>query len=66
MSEYIAVDGDRLDVVVFRAYESLEPFSMVLEANPHLQSDEVLKAGEIVYLPEWRREEKEEVQALWS
>jgi len=66
MSEYIATDGDRLDAIVFRHYETLEPFSIVLLANPLLHTKEVLESGDVVLLPDWQPPRTEEVQALWS
>ncbi len=63
---YTASDGDRLDIIVFKAYEDLTPMPLVLEANPHLLEREELSAGDIVSLPDWSPPKaKEESQKLW-
>lgn len=66
MSEYQCSDGDRLDIIVFKAYGSLEPMNIVLEANPHLLDHANLKAGDTVFLPSWQPPvKKEEAKTLW-
>ncbi|MBE0491098.1 MAG: phage tail protein [Sulfurospirillum sp.] len=66
MNSYMAHDGDRIDAVVFRAYESLDNFFAVLEANQHLLGKDTLNSGDIVYLPIFETKPKEETKALWS
>ncbi len=69
MNQYRAVDGDRLDVIVFKAYGSIdnEIFAAVLDANEHLLDCTTLRAGDIVYLPEIEAKTQEQkTEALWS
>lgn len=66
MNSYIANDGDRIDIVVFKAYESLDNFFEVLEVNQHLLGKETLDSGDIVYLPIFEVKPKEETKALWN
>ncbi len=66
MNNYIALDGDRLDVVAFKTYETLDNFEDVLKANPHLLRIDHLSSGDIVYLPPYIKKEVEEVKALWN
>ncbi|MEN4053767.1 tail protein X [Sulfurimonas sp. NWX79] len=69
MNQYRAVDGDRLDIIVFKAYGSIDAvvFDAVLDANEHLLNSSVLKAGDIVYLPEVARSvDEKKTEALWS
>jgi phage tail protein X len=65
MMKKIANDGDRLDTIVFRHYETLEPFSIVLLANPHLHKKTVLQSGDVVYLPDWQPPKQKEAKSLW-
>ena len=69
MNQYRAVEGDRLDIIVFKAYGSIDAvvFDAVLDANEHLLESSVLKAGDIVYLPEVVRSvDEKKTEALWS
>lgn len=66
MNKYIALVGDRLDVVVYKTYETLENFSAVLKENPHLHQKYILEAGDIVYLPEITKPKEKEMKALWN
>jgi len=69
MKQYRAVEGDRLDIVVFEAYGSINAavFEAVLDANEHLLGSSVLKAGDIVYLPEVVQSvDEKKTEALWS
>ena len=54
MNQYRTKDGDRLDIIVFKAYGSVdtEIMDVVLDANEHLLSSAILPANSIVYLPE--------------
>ena len=69
MNQYRAKDGDRLDIIMFKAYGSIDKTvtEAVLDANEHLLSSSVLKAGDIVYLPEIQTTQDEtKTKALWS
>ncbi len=69
MNKYMAVEGDRLDIIVFKAYGSIDAvvFDAVLDANEHLIKNSVLHAGDTVYLPEvTRTQEEKKTEALWS
>ncbi len=69
MNQYRAVDGDRLDIIVFKAYGNIDAvvFDAVLDANEHLLNSSVLKAGDIVYLPEVVQSiDEKKTEALWS
>nr|DAT62861.1 MAG TPA: tail protein [Caudoviricetes sp.] len=61
---YKAKDGERLDQIVYRHYGHLQFFEGVLELNPKLEI--VLKAGELVNLPEFDETKIPQKQvALW-
>lgn len=61
---YKAKDGERLDQIVYRHYGHLRFFEAVLELNPKLEI--VLKAGELVNLPEFDETKIPQKQvALW-
>lgn len=60
---YIAKDGDRLDTIVYKHYKTLEVFEIVLSFNSNLNS--VLKAGDKVFLPEIKLQEKSKEVSLW-
>jgi len=65
----MAIDGDRLDIIVFKAYGNIDTvvFDAVLDANEHLLKRSVLKAGDIVYLPEIvQLANEKKIPALWS
>ncbi len=69
MNQYRAVEGDRLDIIVFKEYGSIDAvvFDAVLDANEHLLGSSVLKAGDIVYLPEVvQNVDEKKTEALWS
>jgi phage tail protein X len=68
MNQYRAKDGDRLDVIIFKAYGNIDAdvTAAVLDENEHLLSAAVLKAGDIVYLPEINESYIEsQSKALW-
>ena len=61
---YRSKDGERLDQIVYRHYGHLQFFEAVLELNPKLEI--VLKAGELVNLPEFDETKIPQKQvALW-
>ncbi|DAB30688.1 MAG TPA: phage tail protein [Sulfurimonas sp. UBA12504] len=68
MNQYRAVDGDRLDIIVFKAYGSVDVNVMaaVMDANEHLLKNAKLSAGDMVYLPEIEIKQDESLaKALW-
>jgi len=51
---YKCVDGDRIDLIVFDAYGTLEPLPQVLAANVHLSKMPlVLESGTDINLLDW-------------
>jgi len=66
MNKYTAIDEDRLDIIVYKTYETLENFLIVLDVNPHLHQKYILKAGDIVYLPKFEKSNIKELKALWN
>ena len=58
MRTYIALQGERLDLIFFREYGSFwqdgyaSGFNAFCLQNAHLLSKPVLSGGEVVYLPE--------------
>jgi len=68
MNQYRANDGDRLDIIVFKNYGSIDRYVMdiVLDANEHLLGNTILKAGDVVFLPEITTTTQETTtKALW-
>lgn len=69
MNQYRAVSGDRLDIIVFKAYGRIDVDIMakVMDANEHLLVSAQLSAGDIVNLPDIQIVQTESyAQALWS
>lgn len=64
MQTYKAMDGERLDIIVFRHYRNLSVFEKVLEINA--KCEPILKAGEAVILPEIKDEPIIKENALWD
>lgn len=60
---YKALDGERLDQIVYKYYRDLRYFEQVLELNFALEA--VLKAGDKVILPEINEVSKKELKNLW-
>lgn len=60
---YKANDNERLDTIVFKHYGYLKFFEQVLALNPKLKP--VLKAGDIVILPEIKENLVKEQAKLW-
>ncbi len=50
MVRYLAKEGERLDVIIYAYYDSLDVFEEVLNQNPHLVNSIEMKRGDIVYL----------------
>jgi phage tail protein X len=68
MNQYRPREGERLDTIIFKAYQSLDADVMntVMEANEHLLDRTVLRAGDIVYLPEIKTAQSvSSTKALW-
>jgi phage tail protein X len=68
MKIYMAKDGDRIDVIIFKAYgnNDADVTAAVLDANEHLLDANRLKAGDIVYLPEIQQSKSEDqTKVLW-
>ena len=64
---YIVQEPKRLDQIVWEVYGSLERFEEVLEANPKLSTEMILKSGEVVHLPPKKQKPKiVEAKALWN
>lgn len=65
MSNYRTVDGDRLDLICWRHYGSLDGriVEQVLEANKGLAADTVLPSGVDITLPDIMPETLE--ASLW-
>lgn len=62
---YIASDDERLDSIVYKYYKSLDNFALVLELNSNLANKTHLSAGDIVILPEIKKEDEIEELSLW-
>lgn len=60
---YKAKDNERLDTIVFRHYGHLRFFEQVLAVNPKLKP--ILKAGNVVILPEIKENLVKEQAKLW-
>ena len=68
MNAYVAKEGERLDNVAFMAYGSIDDaiINAVLGKNTHLLERSTLKAGDTVFLPKIRIDDKEsDKKALW-
>jgi len=73
MNQYRVQEGDRLDMIVFRAYQSIDADVMdaVMDENKHLLSSSILKSGDVIFLPEVKVEQTEGIdnittsKALW-
>lgn len=67
MSEYIAKEGERIDQIVYAVYGTLDVFNEVLEANIDLADKIELEAGDIVYLPDIKRDTTtlKDEKSLW-
>lgn len=63
MTLYKAADKDRLDTIIYRHYGHLRFFEQVLAINPKL--DTVLKAGDVILLPEIKETTLKEQAKLW-
>lgn len=69
MTQYRPQEGERLDTIVFKAYGSIDAEVMVsvMDANEQLLDRTILRAGDIVYLPDIEKSAAvSESKALWS
>lgn len=62
---YTASDDERLDSIVYKYYKSLDNFALVLELNSNLANKTHLCAGDIVILPEIKKEDETKELSLW-
>lgn len=60
---YIAKDGERLDIIVYKHYGTLKNFTEILAFNSHLNA--ILKAGDKVFLPEIKANVAKKEKTLW-
>ncbi|MBE2985466.1 tail protein X [Campylobacter sp. RM9344] len=60
---YIAKDGERLDIIVYKHYGTLKNFTEILAFNSRLNS--ILKAGDKVFLPEIKENVVKKEKTLW-
>ena len=68
MTQYRPQEGERLDTIIFKAYESIDAnvMDIVLDANEHLLDRTKMKSGDVVYLPAIMQEtEQSTTKALW-
>lgn len=68
MNQYRTKEGDRLDIIVFKAYGSIDTEIMdaVLQENEHLLASAKLPANSIAYLPEITTSKNRSTsKALW-
>jgi hypothetical protein len=67
MIEIKITENKRLDQVVYENLGTLDNFEEILELNKHLIEKEILDIGDIVYLPEPKKEDEKivEEKALW-
>ena len=69
VTTYKAIEGERLDQIVFNFYGSIKLFEVVLENNPHLKDKPILSADDEVTLeeiePVTTKTTEENVKALW-
>lgn len=66
MKHTVATQGDRLDVIIYQYYGTLDVMNEVMMNNPHLMSTPILSTGDKVYLPEIIEPEQSETGvSLW-
>lgn len=67
MKTFTAQNGDKLDQIAYNTYGTLEHFTKVVEANPHLVNKPILSDGDVVNLPviEVEKTKVSEVKSLW-
>ena len=65
MRKIYALNGERLDQIVFREYKTLKYFEKVVESNPHLKNKVLLDETDFIYLPKIKEENKIKMDSLW-
>lgn len=50
-TKYITVQGDRWDIIAYKAYGDATKFSGIIEANPFIPKTAVLQSGLTIYIP---------------
>jgi len=66
MVRYLAKEGERLDIIVYAYYNSLDMFEEVLGVNAHLAHKIELNQRDIVYLPDFEQDIIiDDVISLW-
>lgn len=65
MKKIYALNGERLDEIVFREYKTLKNFSKVVEANPKLVNKIILDEKDLINLPLIQEENKKKMEILW-
>lgn len=66
MKHTVATKGDRLDVIIYQYYGTLDVMNEVMMNNPHLMSTPILSTGDKVYLPDIAKPEQSETGVnLW-
>lgn len=51
LTEYITIQGDRLDSIAFKAYGDATLFGDIQNANPNVPSTDVFEGGLILFIP---------------
>ena len=65
MKKINALNGERLDQIVFREYKTLKYFEKIVESNPHLKNKILLDETDVVYLPKIKEENIIKMDSLW-
>lgn len=51
LTEYITIQGDRLDTIAFKAYGDTTLFGKIQEANPNIPSTDIFEGGVKILVP---------------
>lgn len=49
--EYTALEGDRWDLIAWRAYNDGNAYGPIIQANPHVPIRATIAAGTILFIP---------------
>lgn len=60
-----ALNGERLDQIVFREYKTLKHFSKVVEANPKIANKIFLTQDDRINLPIIKQDNQKQMDSLW-
>jgi phage tail protein X len=63
MIKYLASEGERLDMIVYKHYKTLSVFIQVLQLNARLKP--ILSDGDILILPDIKPENTNKEAVLW-